>query len=100
MAIGLLTLLATGVAATLWHTRTPHSRSAQGWAFSTTLFGLVFVITGVIGFGLQKGPALLADSRWQDEIIWPQVWLGLILLVAAIFCWRWAIRDAERRLRG
>jgi hypothetical protein len=97
MAVGIVGLLIIVVMAFFWHRNT---RNPQGAAFSTTFAAALFLITGLIGYGLQKGPALFAGSRWSNTIIWPQVWLGVAFLVAAVFCWRWALRDAERRLSG
>jgi hypothetical protein len=73
-------------------------RSPQSVAFSTTLAAALFIISGSIGFGLQKGPALFSPVRWSDSVIWSQVALGIPFLIAAIFSWRRALRDADRRL--
>jgi hypothetical protein len=74
-------------------------QSAQALAFSTTFAAALFLITGIIGFGLQKGPALLSPARWSEGVIWRQVVVGTAFLIAAVFCWRRAVKDAERRLQ-
>ena len=40
------------------------TQSALWGAFSTTSASALFLISGVVGYGLQKGPAIFADSRW------------------------------------
>jgi hypothetical protein len=98
MALAIVGLLIIVAAAFFWHTRMAPSQSPQGVAFTTTFAAALFLITGIIGYGLQRGPDLSAASRWSNSVIWPQVWLGLAFLIAAVFCWRRALRDAERRL--
>lgn len=99
MAIAVVGILIIVAAAFLWHRRIVPARSPQSLAFTTTFGALLFLISGLIGFGLQKGPALFSDARWSNTVIWPQVELGLAFLVASIFCWRRALKDADRRLR-
>ena len=89
-------VIIVGVSA-LWHTRWP--QSPQALAFGTTFGAILFLVTGFFGYALQKGPPLLAESRWTNAVIWPQVALGTAFLIAAVFCWRRAISDVDRRLR-
>jgi hypothetical protein len=98
MAIGVLAVLVIVAAAVFWPNRGVMSQSPQAAAFTTTFAAVLFLGTGLIGFGLQKGPALLSAARWSGGVIWPQVLLGTAFMVAAVFCWRRAIRDAERRI--
>lgn len=93
-AVGILLIVALGWLAT----RIQLKQSPQAAAFSTTFFAALFIVSGVIGFGLQKGPALFSDARWAGSVIWPQLWLGLALVPVALVCWRRALRDANRRL--
>jgi len=81
----------------VWHTRIAPA-NPQATAFGTTFAAALFIITGSIGFGLQKGPALFSEARWSDGVIWPQVGLGIAFSIAAVFAWRIAIKDANRRL--
>ena len=94
--VGILIIVAVGL---VWHKGVVPSQSPQAAAFTTTFAAALFIITGSIGFGLQKGPALFSDTRWTGTVIWPQVYLGVAFLVAALFCWRNALKDAERRVR-
>ena len=74
------------------------TQSALWGAFSTTSASALFLISGIVGYGLQKGPAIFADSRWTGAVIWPQVWFGLGLIPVAVFCWFRAMRETDRRL--
>ena len=78
-----------------WKKRT--QRALWG-AFSTTSASVFFLTSGCVGYGLQKGPAIFADSRWTGAVIWPQVWLGLALIPVAVWCWFRAVRETDRRL--
>ncbi len=93
-------VVATLAAFQLWINKSRGSRaqSPLWYAFSMTFGAALFLISGGIGFGLQKGPPLLSESRWVGGVIWPQVWVGLACAVVAVFCWRRAIRDADRQL--
>jgi hypothetical protein len=94
-AVGILFIVALGW---LWHGRLQPAQSPQALAFTTTFFAALFIVSGSIGFGLQKGPALFSDARWAGGVIWPQLWLGLAMVPVAVVCWRRAVRDANRRL--
>lgn len=98
MVIGILGTFLIVTAAVIWHERLAPRRSPQFAAFSTTLATVLFIVTGLIGFGLQKGPALFSEARWSESVIWPQVWLGLAFLPAAAICWHRALKDADRRV--
>ena len=98
MAVAVAGILIVVAAAWLWGKWVARPPSPQALAFTTTFAAALLLIAGSIGFGLQKGPALFSDGRWTGGVIWPQVWLGVAFLVAAVVCWRRAIRDANRRI--
>jgi hypothetical protein len=93
--LGIVVIAAIGVA---WH-RNSMRQSPQFAAFSTAFAAILFTVTGLAGFGLQKGIPLFSEARWSETVIWPQVWLGLAFLVVSVFCWHKAIKDTDRRLR-
>lgn len=85
--IPFLIVLAALVAIQLvWNRRVgPRATSPLWFAFSTTTAALAFTVSGGMGFGLQKGPPLLAESRWTGDVIWPQVWTGLLFATSPCF---------------
>jgi hypothetical protein len=96
MAVGLFVVLFVGVLVIAWHHRISFGGRPHAAAFSTTFGAALFLISGSIGFGLQKGPALFSEARWSDGVIWPQVYLGIAFSIAAIFCWRRALKETDR----
>jgi hypothetical protein len=57
--------------------------------FLSSLFaGLLFFVTGVIGFRVGVRGALLGDGRWAGGPILEQVGLGLAFLALAVFFFR------------
>ena len=97
-----LTLVAI-VAAGMWF----QYRLSQGrawsplWlAFSSTFAAALFLVSGSIGFRLNRQTTLLATSRWSDSVIWPEVGVGLVFAGLAVLFWCRAIRDTDRRLNG
>ena len=56
--------------------------------FSSLFAGLLFFVTGVIGFRVGVRGALLGDGRWAEGPILEQVGLGLVFLALAVFFFR------------
>lgn len=78
--------------------RGPRAQSPLWFAFTTMAAAALFLISGSLGYTLQKGLPLFAAARWSDGVIWSQVGVGLAFVPVAVFCWRKAIRDTDRRL--
>ena len=94
-------IVVAGLAAFQWwinRVRGPRRQSPLWYAFTTTAVAAVFVISGSIGYKLQKGLPVFSDARWSDDVIWSQVGVGLAFVPVALFFWRRAIRDTDRRL--
>ena len=72
-------------------------QSPLWYAFTTTAAAALFLISGSVGYTLRKGLPLFAAARWSDGVIWSQVGVGLAFVPVAVFCWRKAIRDTDRR---
>jgi hypothetical protein len=51
-------------------------------------FGLLFLVTGAIGYRLQHGGPLSGDARWAGRPILSQVALGTGLLILSAFWYR------------
>ena len=75
--------------------------SAQWMAFSFTAGGALFLITGVIGYKLDKYTRFLDPKGWQDGVVWLQVAIGGAMLAVATVCWVIALRSyrAPRAIR-
>jgi hypothetical protein len=62
-------------------------------ACTATAMALLFLVAGVRGYTLSKHDAFVAGTPWTDGPIWWQVAVGLVLLAAAVWLWRRAIRS-------
>lgn len=62
-------------------------------AFSTTTAALLFACAGLAGYTLSRHDRFVARTAWADHIIWPQVWIGMLAGLAAVYFWRRAIRE-------
>jgi len=95
MDVQLLALFALIIAVVIAATR-HHSRSwprRPGWqyqrVFSVGFAGLLFFVSGIIGWDLSHSHGWFRGTRWVDGPIWWQIGLGAGLLLLAIF---WARR--------
>jgi hypothetical protein len=95
-----LTLVAL-VGAGLWF----QHRLAKGrewsplWlAFSSTFAAALCLISGSMGFRLDRRASFLAGSRWSDTVVWSEIAIGVAFAALAVFYWRRAIREADRIL--
>lgn len=64
-----------------------------GYAFTFTTAAAWFIVTGLIGYRLDKRLGLFSDARWSDDVIWWQVWMGLPFACLAVYFWRRGLRD-------
>jgi hypothetical protein len=62
-------------------------------ACSATLGAVLFLATGVRGYTLSRHDAFVAGTHWTDGPIWSQITVGLVLLAAAVWLWRRALRS-------
>ena len=67
-------------------------------AFSMTFAAILFLVSGSLGYRLERRVSILAANRWAGGVIWWEIQLGLIFFVLAVIFWRLAIRDTDRRL--
>ena len=61
--------------------------SAPWLAFSSTGMAVVFTIAGAIGYPLGRQQRF-ADPTWAGHVIWPQVAVGVVAAVLAVYFWR------------
>jgi hypothetical protein len=64
-----------------------------GYAFTWTLGAVFFTVSGLIGYRLGRRDALHAATRWSDDYLWNQIWMGLAMAVIAAWFWRRGLRD-------
>jgi drug/metabolite transporter (DMT)-like permease len=57
-------------------------------AFTTTTFGLLFLVAGTIGLTIGKSNWFFVRGTWSDEVIWWEVAYGAVALVFAAYFWR------------
>ena len=95
MDLQLLGLIALIVAAIVVSTRY-HSRGwpgRPGWqyqrVFSVGFLGLLFFVSGIVGWDLSHSHGWFRGTKWVDGPVWWQIALGAGLLVLAMF---WARR--------
>ena len=96
----LLALIALIIAVVIGATR-QHSRvwpGRPGWqyqrVFSVGFAGLVFFVSGIIGWDLSHSHGLFRGTKWVDGPVWWQIGVGSGLLLLAIV---WARRVPAHR---
>jgi hypothetical protein len=73
------------------------STSSRQAVISTTAAGLLFFVSGTIGWDLSNSHGFFKGTRWVDGPIWWQMGLGAALLLLATF---WARRIPPPKTRG
>jgi hypothetical protein len=69
------------------------SYTTLGYALTFTLFGALFLVSGVIGYRLGRGDVAMAGTRWSDGCIWQQIWMGLVMACLAAWFWHKGLRE-------
>ena len=99
-AIVLLSLVAVVTMTSIWqHRAEPRMRSPLWLAFSVTAMIAFLLVTGALGYRLDKRSRFFADSSWSETVIWSQVGTGVVLIPLAGYFWRRGLRDLDERLR-
>jgi len=92
-------IIAVVIAATRQHSRVWAGR--PGWqyqrVFSVCFAGLLFFVSGVIGWDLSRSLGLVRGTKWVDGPMWWQIALGSGLLLLATF-WARRVPLPRRRL--
>ena len=71
-----------------------YRRSAEHplWmAFGATAAGVFFAATGLAGYTLNRHRSFVAQTPWVDHVIWPQVGVGVLAGLVAVYFWRRAL---------
>ena len=61
-------------------------------AYSAGALGLFFLWAGAAGYQVSRGARFHAGA-WSGDVIWWQVWVGLVLCPVAVYLWRRAMRS-------
>lgn len=94
--IGLI--LAVLILGTKYHSRSWPGR--PGWQYQRVISfgfgGMLFLVTGLIGWSVSRHDAFVTGTHWHDGPIWWQVYVGAALLLLAGY---WARRVPRRVAR-
>ena len=82
--LGLIVLIAILVLA---HSTRPKYHPLQA-AFTTTTFGLLFLIAGSIGYTISKSNWSIVRVTGSGGVVWWEVFYGVVALVFAAYFWR------------
>jgi hypothetical protein len=65
-------------------------------ALSLTAAAALFLVTGLVGYTLNKHDRFVAGTAWSPSVIWWQVAVGAALLPLAVWFWRRGLRELRR----
>lgn len=82
--LGLIVLIAILV---LGHSMRPKYHPLQA-AFTTTTFGLLFLVAGTIGSTISKSNWSFVRATWSEGVVWWEVGYGVVALAFAAYFWR------------
>jgi hypothetical protein len=65
-------------------------------ALSLTTVAALFLVSGAIGYTLDRHARFVAGTAWSGGVIWWQVAVGAACLAAAAWFWRRGLRELWR----
>jgi len=65
-------------------------------ALSLTVVAALFLVTGLIGYTLDRHARFVSGTAWSPSVIWWQVAVGAACLAAAAWFWRRGLRELWR----
>jgi hypothetical protein len=79
------------------------SRGSQlrplGTAFGLTSSAAILLISGAIGYRLDRHDRFAAGTAWSGHVLWWQVLIGAVIGLVAIYFWRKGLAEASRERR-
>ena len=64
------------------------ARSPLWMAFSMTAVSAVYLVSGLIGYRLDRHDRFVARTAWAGSVIWSEVAIGTAIALVAVFFWR------------
>lgn len=61
-------------------------------AFTATFAAVLFLVTGSIGYTLDRHARFVNGVAWSDSVIWWQISVGLAAAIVAALFWHKALR--------
>lgn len=87
-----------------WHYFT-HRLSGRPWwnplwmAFTITAVALLYAVAGLLGYDIPRhNPFIDQPVVWVGRVVWPQVTLGSIMLLASVPLWWFGLKRIRPRL--
>jgi hypothetical protein len=68
------------------------ARSPLWMAFSMTAVSAVYLVSGLIGYTLDRHDRFVARTAWAGDVIWSEVAVGSAIALVAVFFWRKGLR--------
>ena len=57
-------------------------------AFSTAAAAVFFAVSGLSGYTVSRHQRFITHASWVDHVIWPEVGVGLVAGIIAVYFWR------------
>lgn len=67
--------------------------SPLSMAITATATAILFVVSGSIGYTLNRHDQFVAHTAWTGGVIWWQIGVGLSAAAVAVFLWRMGLRS-------
>ena len=67
-------------------------------AFSASAAAMLFGVTGLIGYTLNKHDRFVDGTAWAGRVIWSQVVAGIVAAIVAAYFWRKGTRQLRAQL--
>jgi hypothetical protein len=83
-----------------WHLFVHQLSGRRSWnplwlAFSTTTFAALYLVAGAIGYRLDRHDRFVARSGWAGHVLWPEIGIGLLAALAAVYFWRKGLQSVS-----
>ncbi len=99
--LAILALAAVLAFVAAWHWLLYRRSRGRTWsplwgAFTATAAAILFVVSGALGYRLERGVPFTIAAAWSDTVLWSEIWLGICAGLIAIYLWRRGLRSLPR----